>query len=111
MVNRGDAVGSDDWRVLPIEKQMAFRIPISIMIDLPHLRAHHPVVTVSGIPPPTRAGPGGRSRVVDPGRENYTIPTPMSLSLTRQRRHRYSSSRISGTNPQVLIESITFRRR
>jgi hypothetical protein len=47
MVNRGDAVGSDDWRVLPMEKQMGFRIPISIMVDLPHLRAHHPVVTVS----------------------------------------------------------------
>ncbi len=47
MVNRGDAVGSNDWRVLPIEKQMAFRIPISIMIDLPHLRARHPVITVS----------------------------------------------------------------
>jgi hypothetical protein len=47
MVNRGDAVGLDEWRELPIEKQMAFRIPISIMIDLPHLRAHHPVITVS----------------------------------------------------------------
>ena len=47
MVNRGDAVGSDEWRELPIEKQMAFRIPISIIIDLPHLRAHHPVITVS----------------------------------------------------------------
>jgi hypothetical protein len=47
MVNRGDAVGSDWWRELPIEKQMAFRIPISIMIDLPHLRAYHPVITVS----------------------------------------------------------------
>jgi hypothetical protein len=47
MVNRGDAVGKDDWRELPIEKQMAFRIPISIMMDLPHLYAHHPVITVS----------------------------------------------------------------
>ena len=47
MVNRGNAVGLDEWRELPIEKQMAFRIPISIMIDLPHLRAHHPVITVS----------------------------------------------------------------
>ena len=47
MVNRGDALGLDAWRVLPIEKQMAFRIPISIMIDLPHLRARHPVITVS----------------------------------------------------------------
>ena len=47
MVNRGDAVGLDTWRELPIEKQMAFRIPISIMIDLPYLRAHYPVITVS----------------------------------------------------------------
>ena len=47
MVNRGDAVGLDDWRELPIEQQMAFRIPISVMFDLPHLRAHHPVITVS----------------------------------------------------------------
>ena len=47
MVNRGDALGSDEWRELPIEKQMAFRIPISIMFDLPRLRAHHPVITVS----------------------------------------------------------------
>ena len=47
MVNRGDAVGSNEWRELPVEKQMAFRIPISIMIDLPHLRAHYPVITVS----------------------------------------------------------------
>ena len=47
MVNRGDAVGLDTWRELPIEKQMAFRIPISIMMDLPHLRAHYPVITIS----------------------------------------------------------------
>ena len=47
MVNRGDAVGSDAWRELPMEKQMAFRIPISVMIDLSHLRARHPVITVS----------------------------------------------------------------
>ena len=47
MVNRGDAVGVDEWRELPIEKQMAFRIPISIMIDLPRLRARQPVITVS----------------------------------------------------------------
>jgi hypothetical protein len=47
MVNRGDAVGSDEWRELPIEQQMAFRIPISVMLDLPHLRARHPVITAS----------------------------------------------------------------
>jgi len=43
----GDAVGLDEWRELPVEQQTAFRIPISIIIDLPHLRAHHPVITVS----------------------------------------------------------------
>ena len=47
MVNRGDAVGKDEWRELPIEQQMAFRIPISVMLDLPHLRARHPVITVA----------------------------------------------------------------
>ncbi|SRR6266403_1736858 len=47
MVNRGDAVGVDQWRDLPIDQQMAFRFPISVMIDLPHLRSRHPVITVS----------------------------------------------------------------
>jgi hypothetical protein len=47
MIDRGEAVGSDEWRNLPIDKQMAFRIPISIMLDLPLLRARHPVITVS----------------------------------------------------------------
>ena len=47
MVNRGDAAGLDEWRELPVEKQMAFRIPITTMIDLPYLRARHPVITVS----------------------------------------------------------------
>ncbi|KAI6001551.1 hypothetical protein F5J12DRAFT_723489 [Pisolithus orientalis] len=47
MVNRGDAVGSDEWRLLPYEKQMAWRIPISLMFNLTHIRETHPVVTVS----------------------------------------------------------------
>jgi len=47
MVNRGEAVESDQWQELPIEKQMAWRIPMSVMLDLPHLRARHPVITVS----------------------------------------------------------------
>ena len=63
MVNRGDAVGSDEWRELPIEKQMAFRLPISIVVDLPHLRARYPVMTVSkylhlhGMDPETEVEP------------------------------------------------------
>lgn len=47
MVNRGDAVGSDEWRLLPYEKQMAWRIPISLMFNLTHIRETHSVVTVS----------------------------------------------------------------
>jgi hypothetical protein len=47
MVNRGDAVGSDEWRDLPKEMQMAWRLPIDIMLDIPHLRTFHPVVLVS----------------------------------------------------------------
>jgi hypothetical protein len=47
MVNRGDAMDSDQWRELPIEQQMGFRIPISVVLDLPRLRERGPVITVS----------------------------------------------------------------
>jgi hypothetical protein len=47
MVNKGDAVGWDEWRELPIEQQMGFRIPISVMIDIVHLRKRHAVITTS----------------------------------------------------------------
>ncbi|KAG1884440.1 hypothetical protein F4604DRAFT_1574879 [Suillus subluteus] len=47
MVNRGDATGKDEWRQLPVEKQMAWRIPVSLMFDLTHLRETHAVITVS----------------------------------------------------------------
>ncbi|KAH7882514.1 hypothetical protein F5I97DRAFT_1816606 [Phlebopus sp. FC_14] len=47
MVNRGDATGSDEWRNLPIEQQMAWRIPISLMFNLTHLQRSHSVITVS----------------------------------------------------------------
>jgi hypothetical protein len=47
MVNRGDAVNSNEWRNLPIEKQMVWRIPISLMLDLPLLRTAHPIITVA----------------------------------------------------------------
>src|SRR5882762_4686690 len=36
MVNKGDAVGWDEWRDMPIEKQMGFRIPISVMVNITH---------------------------------------------------------------------------
>jgi hypothetical protein len=47
MVNKGNAIGWDQWRDLPYEQQMAFRIPISLMLDLPRLREQYPVITAS----------------------------------------------------------------
>ncbi|THH17349.1 hypothetical protein EW146_g3462 [Bondarzewia mesenterica] len=47
MVNRGDAVGWEQWRDLPVEQQMAWEIPISVMLNVTHLRATQPVVLIS----------------------------------------------------------------
>jgi hypothetical protein len=47
MVNKGDAVHSEEWRELPIEQQMAFRIPISAIVNMTNLRSRQPVITVS----------------------------------------------------------------
>ncbi|KAG2059987.1 hypothetical protein BDR06DRAFT_993662 [Suillus hirtellus] len=47
MVNRGDATSTDEWRQLPLEKQMAWRIPVFLMFNLTHLRETHAVITVS----------------------------------------------------------------
>jgi hypothetical protein len=47
MYNRGDAIGWDDWRKLSIEEQMAWRIPITTMFNVTHLRRTHPVILIS----------------------------------------------------------------
>ncbi|KAI9439096.1 hypothetical protein H4582DRAFT_2142398 [Lactarius indigo] len=47
MVNKGDVIGSDEWREMPIEQQMGFRIPISAVVNITHLRSRHPVITAS----------------------------------------------------------------
>jgi len=47
MVNKGDAIGWEEWRDMPIEKQMGFRIPISVMVNITHLRNRQPVITAS----------------------------------------------------------------
>lgn len=47
MVNKGDAIGWDEWRKLPIEEQMAWKIPINTMFNITHLRRTHPVITVN----------------------------------------------------------------
>ncbi|KAG9311639.1 hypothetical protein JVU11DRAFT_7873 [Chiua virens] len=47
MVNRGDATHSDEWRKLPIEQQMAWKIPISVMFNLTNLQQTHAVITTA----------------------------------------------------------------
>jgi hypothetical protein len=47
MVNKGEAIGSEEWRELPIEEQMGFRIPISVIVNMTHLRNRQPVITAS----------------------------------------------------------------
>lgn len=47
MVNKGDVLGSNEWRGLPIDQQMAWILPINLMINITHLRQSQPVITVS----------------------------------------------------------------
>ena len=47
MVNRNEALESTEWQELPLEEQMGWKVPIGVMIDIPRLRAHHPVITVA----------------------------------------------------------------
>ncbi len=110
MVNRGDAVGSDEWRGLPIEKQMAFRIPISIMIDLPRLRARHPVITVSeylrlhGLDPEIESSRGHWERESYHARPNvFGSKTPSLFVIKNQWYHPSGSARVDYI-PQEMKE-------
>lgn len=47
MVDRGDAIHSDEWRELPKDQQMGWRVPMSVMLNLTHLRRSQPVITVA----------------------------------------------------------------
>ncbi|TFY76959.1 hypothetical protein EWM64_g7055 [Hericium alpestre] len=47
MVNRGHAIGWNEWESLPMEEQMGWRIPMSVMLDMPLLRQTHPAILVS----------------------------------------------------------------
>lgn len=47
MVNRGDELHSDEWRILPMNKQMGWRVPIELMFNFTLLRNAHPVITVN----------------------------------------------------------------
>ncbi|KAI0036562.1 hypothetical protein K488DRAFT_82003 [Vararia minispora EC-137] len=43
---RGDDIGMGDFQYLSEEEQIAWKIPISMMLDLPRLRQQHSVITV-----------------------------------------------------------------
>ncbi|KAF8445925.1 hypothetical protein L210DRAFT_3392510 [Boletus edulis BED1] len=47
MLNRGDAIGWDSWRDLPIEQQMGWQLPITTMINITQLRRFQPVITTA----------------------------------------------------------------
>ncbi|KII86439.1 hypothetical protein PLICRDRAFT_114277 [Plicaturopsis crispa FD-325 SS-3] len=47
MLNRGDAVGWDEWRELPFEEQMGWRVPMTVMLNITHMRRYQPVLLVS----------------------------------------------------------------
>lgn len=47
MLNKGDAVGWNAWRELPIDQQMGWQIPISMMINITQLRRFQPVITTA----------------------------------------------------------------
>ncbi|KAI9450463.1 hypothetical protein BJY52DRAFT_176517 [Lactarius psammicola] len=47
MVNKGDAMKTNEWFGMPIEQQMGFRIPISVIVNMTHLRNRQPVITTS----------------------------------------------------------------
>ncbi|KAH7919731.1 hypothetical protein BV22DRAFT_1022492 [Leucogyrophana mollusca] len=47
MVNRGDATHKSDWRGLPANEQMAWKIPITLMLNITHLRRTHSVLLIS----------------------------------------------------------------
>ena len=47
MSNKNDAFYSTEWSSWPIEKQMQWRIPLEMMIDVPHLRKIHKFMMLS----------------------------------------------------------------
>jgi len=87
MVNKGDAIGWEEWRSLPIEQQMGWRIPMSLMLNITRLREKHPVILLSdylrlhGRPPSDEHSNGAWHRddyhrtanVFDPQSKNPTI--------------------------------------
>lgn len=93
MVNRGDAVGNDEWRELPIEQQMAFKISIDKMLNVTLLREIQPVVLVSeflrlhGLSPDDELSDGTWNRETYHSKVNMV--TGQSPTLYRMENHWY----------------------
>jgi len=47
MVNRNDALDTNQWRHLPLERQLGWVLPIEVMIDIPLLRQKHNVISMT----------------------------------------------------------------
>jgi hypothetical protein len=47
MINKNDAIHTDQWRKLPLDQQMSWYIPLEVMIDIPRLRAKHPILLMT----------------------------------------------------------------
>lgn len=47
MFNKNNVFGWNEWQDLPIDQQMTWRIPITTMFNLTHLRRTHPVILIS----------------------------------------------------------------
>ncbi|KIY73500.1 hypothetical protein CYLTODRAFT_386603 [Cylindrobasidium torrendii FP15055 ss-10] len=45
MVNKNDVLHSTEWRALPLADQMAWQIPIDLMLNITHIRQKHHVIT------------------------------------------------------------------
>jgi hypothetical protein len=45
--HRGDEIGMGDFQYLSEDEQIAWRLPIVLMLDLPRLRSQHSVITVA----------------------------------------------------------------
>ena len=47
LVNKTEALHTDQWAALPVEQQMAFRIPLPLMLNITRMREVHPTILVS----------------------------------------------------------------
>ncbi len=94
-----DALHHDEWRGLPLEQQMGFKIPIELMINITHLRRAHAVVTTAeylrlhGQNPLTEASDGRWTRNVYHIRPNLVTGQIPSLAVIKN----------AGYDPQGVV--------